>query len=98
MHTAWRAIAALSLPKGKFCIARRSIRVKTTSGVSFPEVLVEEARDLLERLAALGRAWIAVVLRVRLAFVDLEQRLDAGLAQLAVHAHRVAEEQVAGAG
>src|SRR5712691_5410311 len=44
-------------------------------------------RDLVERLLGLGRADVAVVMRVGPAFEHLEHRFDPGLAQLAMHAH-----------
>jgi len=55
---------------------------------SFPEMLIEESGDLLERFLRLGRAHVAVVVGMRLPFIHLERRLDSGLAQLAMHAHR----------
>ena len=45
---------------------------------------IEEAGDLLERFAGFRSGVVAQVVRVRLAFEDLERGLDAGLAQLAV--------------
>jgi hypothetical protein len=59
------------------------------------EVLVEEPGDLLEGFLGLRRTDVAVILRVRLALENLQHRVDAGLAQLAMHAHRAAEQQVA---
>ena len=59
------------------------------------EMLVEECSDLSERFPVLWHAIIALVLGVRLALVDFELRVDAGLAKLPVHAHRVAQQQVA---
>ncbi len=57
---------------------------------SVTEVLVEECGDLAERLSALRHAIVELVLSMRLAVVDLKLRVDAGLAQLPVYAHRVA--------
>ena len=54
-------------------------------------MLVEECRDLLERVLGLGRGDVTVVLRVRLALEYLQHRFDASLPQLAMHAHRVAK-------
>lgn len=54
------------------------------------EMLVKEMGNLLERLFGLGRAWIAVVLSMRLGFEDLQHSLNSGLAQFAMHAYRVA--------
>jgi hypothetical protein len=61
-------------------------------------MLVEELGDRLERLLGLGRAHIAVVVRMRLSFIDLQRGLDSGLSQLARHAHRAAEQEIARAG
>ena len=47
-----------------------------------PEVLVEEAGDLLERLPGFWRVGIAHVVRVRLTFEDLQHRFNPGLPQL----------------
>src|SRR5215213_2384788 len=58
-------------------------------------VLVEEGGDLGEDLLRLRRGVVAQVVGVRLALVDLQDRLDAGLAELAVDAHRVREQEVA---
>ena len=55
----------------------------------FSEVLVEETGYFLESLFGLGR--IAEVVGMGLAFVDLQRRLHTRLAQLAVHAHGIAE-------
>jgi hypothetical protein len=45
-------------------------------------------------LLGLGRIGIAGILRMRLALEHVEIRNDAGLAQLAMRAHRVGQEQV----
>src|SRR5690349_3378647 len=63
----------------------------------FPEMLVEERGDFLKRLFRLRRGVVAIVMGVRLAFENLQRGLDAGLAQLAMNAHGVAEQQVPGA-
>jgi hypothetical protein len=54
------------------------------------EVLVEECGDLGERPSALRHAILELVLSMRLAFLDLKLRVNAGLAQFPVYAHRVA--------
>jgi hypothetical protein len=56
---------------------------------------VEECGDLAKRLLGLGHAIVELVLSVRLTLVDFQLRVDAGLAELPVHAHRVAQQQVA---
>jgi hypothetical protein len=58
-------------------------------------MLVEKLGNLAERDGGLGHAIIEQVLRVRLAFVDLELRLHPSRAERAMHPHRVAQEQVA---
>src|SRR3989442_1273259 len=63
--------------------------------VLLAEMLVEEARDLLEGVLAFRRARVAIPGAVRLALEDLEHGLDARLAQLAMHAHRVAKQEIA---
>src|SRR5436190_16369990 len=62
------------------------------------EVLVEELRDLAEGFPRFGRAYVPVVVRMRLAFVDLQHRFDPRLTQLAMHPHSTAQQQVAGSG
>lgn len=57
------------------------------------EVLVEKSRDLVKRFLGLRRADIAVILRMRLAFEHLQRRFDPGLAQLAMHADGVRQQQ-----
>src|SRR6516225_2385051 len=62
---------------------------------SLTEMLVEEPCDFGKGLLGLGRVSVEQILRVRHALVDLQLRLDAGLAQLAMRQHRQAQEQVA---
>src|SRR5271165_538887 len=62
------------------------------------QLLAEKLGNLAERDGGLGQAIIEQVLRVRLAFVDLELRLHPGRAERAMHPHRVAQQQVACAG
>src|SRR5450432_4448327 len=69
-----------------------------SSSPLFPEMLVEKSADLRECLFGLGRRGVAIELRVRLAFIDLQHRLDPGLAQLAMHPHGRTEEQIARSG
>ena len=59
----------------------------------FLQVLAEEVADLAEGFAYFGNAIVPAILRVRLAFVDLQEGLDSQLAQLAMHMHCVAEQQ-----
>ena len=40
---------------------------------------VEEARDFFECLPGLRRVQVAIILRVRLSFKDLQHRFDTGL-------------------
>ena len=59
------------------------------------QIRVEERRQLAEVLLRLGRIGIARILRMRLALEHVEIRDDnAGLTQLAMHAHRIGQEQV----
>jgi hypothetical protein len=58
---------------------------------SLSQVLVEEAANLCENLLRFGRAIVAQIMRVRLSLVDLKYGLHAGLTQLAMHPHRIAE-------
>jgi hypothetical protein len=58
------------------------------------QIFVEERRQLAEVLLCLGRVRIARILRMRLALEHVKVRNDAGLTQLAMHAHRVGQEQV----
>ena len=85
-----RPVAAASWPNRIFFYEADRI----AAGL-FSQVLIEEVSDLFERLFGLGRINVSRILRVRLALVDLQDRLDAGLAQLAMHAHRVAQQQIA---
>src|SRR5262245_12450356 len=73
-------------------------RFRPPRAMSFAQVLVEEAGNLAENLPGLGRGVVADVMGVALAFEHLQHGLDAGLAQLAVDAHGVAEQEVARAG
>src|SRR5215510_7620812 len=59
------------------------------------EMLVEEARDLLERVFALRHVGVAIPGAVRLALEHFQHGLDARLPELAVHAHRIAEQEIA---
>ena len=61
----------------------------------FPRCLSKNAGDFLESLFRFRRGIVAVIMRVRLAFIDLQRRIDAGLAQLAVNAHGVAQQEIA---
>ena len=54
-------------------------------------VLLEEAANLPENLLRFGRAIVAQIMCMRLSLVDLQYGLNAGLTQLAMHAHRIAE-------
>lgn len=56
----------------------------------FPKMLVEKAGDFFKCLPRFRRSVVTVILRVRLAFIDLQHRLDASLTKLAMDAHRVA--------
>src|SRR3954454_4813228 len=58
-------------------------------------MLVEEGGDLGEDLLRLGRRVVAQVVGMRLELIDLEDRIDPGMAELAVDAHRVGEQEVA---
>jgi len=62
---------------------------------SLSELPVEERGDLAKRLLGLGHAIVELVLSVRLTLVDFGFRVDADLAELPVHARRVAHQQVA---
>ena len=61
------------------------------AGRLLAEMLVEKLSNLTERDGGLGQAIVEQVLRVRLAFVDLELRLHPGRAERAMHPHRVAQ-------
>src|SRR5262249_47502485 len=75
--------------------SRMSLRSVRATRPLFPEMLVEEAGDLDERLLALRHERIEVVLRVRHALKHLQLGLDAGAAQLAMGHHREAQEKIA---
>ncbi len=62
------------------------------------EVFVEEGGDFTESFFGFGSLIVEHVLSVRLAFEDLQLGIDARLAEFAVDANGVAQEQVAGAG
>src|SRR6266853_1928870 len=76
-------------------------RVTTTSitarqfSTSLPQMPVEKSCDLLERLFALRRTGVAIPGAVRLALEYVQGCLDAGLAQFAMHADRIAEQEIA---
>jgi hypothetical protein len=57
---------------------------------SMAEMPVEECGDLAKCLLGFGHAIVELILSVRLTLVDFELRVDASLAELPVHAHRVA--------
>jgi|SRR6185369_8188550 hypothetical protein len=57
------------------CYARAAVRA-----ASLAKMLVEEARDLLERVLALRHACVAIPGAVRLALEHFQHRLDARLA------------------
>jgi hypothetical protein len=59
------------------------------------QVPVEEAGDLGEGFLGFRRERLQE-LGMALRFEDLKHRLDTRLPQFAVHAHRIAEQQVAG--
>ena len=61
------------------------------------QMLVEKLGNLAERDGRLGQPIVEEVLRVRLAFVDLQLRLHPGRAERPMHPHRIAQQQVAGA-
>ena len=54
------------------------------------EMLVEKLGNLAERDGGLGQAIVELVLRVGLAFIDLELCLYTGRAERTMHSHRVA--------
>src|SRR5579863_3061913 len=58
------------------------------------QVPVEECRQLAEVLLGFGRIGIARILRMRLPFEHVEIGNDAGLTQLAMHPHRIGQEQI----
>src|SRR4051812_18822568 len=74
---------------------RNSAAARTSSDQDLlRQIFVEECRQLAKMLLGLGRIGIAGILRVRLAFEHVEIADDAGLTQLAMHTHRVGQEQV----
>src|ERR1700731_4071265 len=78
---------SMSLP-GTFHFYRDGAR-------STAEMAVEEFGDFAERLLGLRHPIIELVLGVRLALVYFELRIDAGVAKLTVHAHGIAQKQIA---
>src|SRR6266851_867525 len=80
---------------GRSTLAYQSCRRQRSPTASMAEMPVEECGDLAKRLLGLGHAIVELVLSVRLTLVDFELRVDAGLAKLPVHPHRVAQQQVA---
>ena len=58
-------------------------------------MLVDETADFGKRFLRFRRAVVAQVVGVQLAFIHLQRRLQARLAQFAVHTHSVAEQQIA---
>src|SRR5258708_11115939 len=78
--------------------ARQIVESTIPVPASFPQMLVEEMRDLPNGVLGFRRVDVAQILGMRLAFEDLQHGLDAGLAQLAMHPHRIAEQEVARAG
>src|SRR5205085_2070376 len=59
--------------------------------VLFPQMPVEERGDFLECLFRFRRGVVAIVVGVGLALEHLQRGVDAGLTQLAVNAHGIAE-------
>jgi len=57
-------------------------------------MFVEELRDFCKGLLRLGRSDVAIILRMRLALIDLEHCVDASLPQLAVDAYCVAKQKI----
>ena len=53
------------------------------------QIFVEERGQLSEMLLRFRRVGVARILRMRLPFEHVEIRDDAGLTQLAMHAHRI---------
>jgi hypothetical protein len=96
-----------SVPAEFRCILPISsqLPVPSSSSPLFPdlpgsraEVFVEEGADFAEGFFRFGSLIVELVLSVRLAFEDLQLRIDARLAEFAMHANGVAQQQVAGAG
>src|SRR5271167_3142513 len=59
------------------------------------EMLIEERRDLLERLFCFRRGVVEEILRVRLALKNMRGRFNAGLTELPMDAHGVAQQEIA---
>src|ERR1700722_19991759 len=62
------------------------------------EMRSEERRNLAERFLALRQRVVELVLCVGFTFIDLKRGFDPRPSQLAMHANRVAQQQVTGAG
>src|ERR1019366_8708895 len=62
---------------------------------STAKMFVKECGDLSKCILGFRHAIVELILGVRFAFKDFEFSFDAGLTQLAVNAHRVAEQQIA---
>src|SRR5258708_39571927 len=88
--------ASVSRMRLRFDARRKPSRRPVSA--SFPQMLVEEMRDLPNGVLGFRRVDVAQILGMRLTFEDLQHGLDAGLAQLAMHPHRIAEQEVARAG
>jgi len=89
IHVRWCPVSA-----GCFPPTCASTKLANTEQL-LTKMLVEELGYLLECLLRLGRADVAIILRVRLALEDLKHGFDAGLAQLSMDAHGIAKKQVA---
>src|SRR5215813_11008863 len=59
----------------------------------FAKVLIEESRKLREMLLGFRRIRVSRVLGMRLPLKHVQLRVDAHRAKLAMHPHRIAEEQ-----
>src|ERR1051325_9441297 len=82
-----------------FAMISASLRaVAPTGSRLFPKVLVEKTRNLAEGFLGLRSFNIPGILSVRLRFINLQDCLDAGLAQLAMHAHGIAQEKITRSG
>jgi hypothetical protein len=64
------------------------------SSTLFRQISVEERGHLAEVLPGLGRIRIGRILRMRLAFEDMEIRDDASLTQFTMHAYCIRQEQI----
>ena len=61
-------------------------------------MFVEKRSDFSESFPGFRSLIVELVLRMRFAFEDLQQRIHARFPQFAVHANGIAQEQIAGAG